>query len=196
VTAKVRTQERSLTCAATIRLRFDELLVLARLQSPSMSVGMQQACGLEAAHRGPHQAYVQTDEGFLPDGSGQEWWITWTKGCRRLQPLPGCEMTEAGKLASPGQGDCLLAEHHPGAHSFELRTAPNVSGPQATTERAGGVGAPLQKRIASQGATPAQAARVLSELLGGRHIGAADLDELPPAEALVLDVLLERWTNS
>ena len=75
---KLSTPQRPMMCGATIRLRFDELLVLARLQSPSMSVAIEQLCGLESAHQGPHQAYVQTDEGSLPDG--QEWWsspVTW-----------------------------------------------------------------------------------------------------------------------
>jgi hypothetical protein len=161
------------------------------LRFPSMSVAVQHRCGIEAAHQGPHHAHVQTDEGFLPDGAGQRWWITWTKGCRCLQPLAGCEMTAPAPLGRAREGECLLAQHHPGGHSYELRSAASAVASRAASRPLDGsseLGAPLQRRIASQGATPTQVARALTQLLGSRRITAAELDTLTMAEALVLDV--------
>lgn len=104
-------------------------------------------------------------------------------------------MTAPTHLGRAGQGKCLLAEHHPGVHSYELRNEASAAASSAVRGGAG-LGATLQRRIAWQGATPAHVARVLTRLLGGRLISAAELDGLPVAEALVLDLVLERWART
>ncbi len=170
-------------CAEPAILTFDELLLTARLPNPSSYVPRQRYCQLEEHDSGDHVAYLTTDEQALPDGGGQEWWLVWRDGSRGVVPLDGCEAT--GGEGSLGPQSCLLTAEHIGAHSFDIGNSCRAGRPDEAV-----IGRPLAALFERASVTPHEACRWLTGFVG-REIQPAELDELPMAEALLLDRILQ-----
>lgn len=175
---------RHFVCGEPATLTFDELFVTARLSNPSSYTPRRVFCQLEEHEAGEHVAYLTTDEQVLPDGDSQEWWFVWDGGIRGVVPLSGCDAT--GAPEELGLQHCLLTAEHSGAHSFTIGSRR----PASRQDDGAVISAPLAALIEQASVTPREVCRWLTGFVG-REVAPAELDELPMAEALLLDQILQ-----
>jgi hypothetical protein len=100
-------------CPASSHLTASQSATLAALPSLIGPVLEAVTCELAAGHDGDHLAFT----GAADDGE-RWWWLYWGAGSHRLSQIDTCARTST---AAAHLDECLLAQGHPGPHSFDIR---------------------------------------------------------------------------
>ncbi|MEU3204097.1 hypothetical protein ABZ702_09425 [Streptomyces cyaneofuscatus] len=110
-------------CEARTALSPIETIFLTGLPEPAHELVEEPRCELHDDHPGVHMALAQ-------ESATDSWWLVWAPGNaqltargqkidRRLHKMDNCPAVQEGG----DEDECLLAEKHPGAHSFEMETS-------------------------------------------------------------------------
>ncbi len=103
------------TCPARIELSNAQVAWLEARPFGGHMVPARRYCALEVGHPGPHAALGQ-------QGDGVEWWVCWSLSASEIVETTICPAVRDEPDDYGEDVVCLLHVHHPGRHSFELRS--------------------------------------------------------------------------